>query len=137
MPHLLKNGHPAHVFTTEDRRKAAAATNQFVASARRSSPWSLKTDSAKRDSLESKRAARARQPRHALAGLAFANRNLIRQELHDPPTSKCGSSAATGPASEWPGGLPDRRIPHHQAAWPSRLLSALMPRVRTDRQETN
>jgi hypothetical protein len=25
--HLLKNGHPAHVFTTEDRRKAAAVTN--------------------------------------------------------------------------------------------------------------
>jgi hypothetical protein len=29
MPHLLKNGHPAHVFTTEDRRKAAAVTNQI------------------------------------------------------------------------------------------------------------
>jgi hypothetical protein len=26
-PHLLKNGHPAHVFTTEERRKGAAATN--------------------------------------------------------------------------------------------------------------
>jgi hypothetical protein len=25
--HLLKNGHPAYVFTTEDRRKAAAKTN--------------------------------------------------------------------------------------------------------------
>ena len=24
--HLLKNGHPAHVFTSEDRRKAAAVT---------------------------------------------------------------------------------------------------------------
>jgi hypothetical protein len=27
--HLLKNGHPAHVFTNEDRRKAAAVTNQI------------------------------------------------------------------------------------------------------------
>jgi hypothetical protein len=27
--HFLKNGHPAHVFTTEDRRKAAAVTNQI------------------------------------------------------------------------------------------------------------
>jgi septal ring factor EnvC (AmiA/AmiB activator) len=27
--HLLKNGHPAHVFTAEDRRKAAAVTNQI------------------------------------------------------------------------------------------------------------
>ena len=27
--HLLKNGHPAHVFTDEDRRKAAAVTNQI------------------------------------------------------------------------------------------------------------
>jgi hypothetical protein len=27
--HLLRNGHPAHVFTTEDRRKAAAVTNQI------------------------------------------------------------------------------------------------------------
>lgn len=26
-PHLLKNGHAAHVFTTDDRRKGAAATN--------------------------------------------------------------------------------------------------------------
>jgi hypothetical protein len=26
--HLLKNGHPAHVFTTADRRKAAAVTNE-------------------------------------------------------------------------------------------------------------
>lgn len=26
--HLLKNGHPAHVFNDEDRRKAAAVTNQ-------------------------------------------------------------------------------------------------------------
>jgi hypothetical protein len=25
--HLLKNGHPAHAFTDEDRRKAAAVTN--------------------------------------------------------------------------------------------------------------
>jgi hypothetical protein len=25
--HLLKNGHPAHVFTADDRRKAAAVTN--------------------------------------------------------------------------------------------------------------
>jgi hypothetical protein len=27
--HLLKNGYPAHVFTDEDRRKAAAVTNQI------------------------------------------------------------------------------------------------------------
>jgi hypothetical protein len=27
--HLLKNGHPAHVFTLEDRRKAATVTNQI------------------------------------------------------------------------------------------------------------
>jgi hypothetical protein len=27
--HLLKNGHPAHVFTDEVRRKAAAVTNQI------------------------------------------------------------------------------------------------------------
>jgi hypothetical protein len=27
--HLLKNGHAAHVFTAEDRRKAAAVTNQI------------------------------------------------------------------------------------------------------------
>lgn len=27
MPHLLKNGHPAHVFTDEDRRKGAERTN--------------------------------------------------------------------------------------------------------------
>jgi hypothetical protein len=27
--HLLKNGHPAHVFTLEDRRKAAAVTNEI------------------------------------------------------------------------------------------------------------
>jgi hypothetical protein len=27
--HVLKNGHPAHVFTTEDRRKAAAVTNEI------------------------------------------------------------------------------------------------------------
>jgi hypothetical protein len=27
--HLLKNGHPAHVFTDEDRRKAARVTNQI------------------------------------------------------------------------------------------------------------
>lgn len=27
--HLLKNGHPAHVFTDEDRRKAANVTNQI------------------------------------------------------------------------------------------------------------
>ena len=27
--HLLKNGHPAHVFTDEDRRKAAAHTNEI------------------------------------------------------------------------------------------------------------
>jgi hypothetical protein len=27
--HLLKNGHPAHVFTHEDRRKSAAVTNQI------------------------------------------------------------------------------------------------------------
>jgi hypothetical protein len=26
--HRLKNGHPAHVFTDEDRRKAAAVTNE-------------------------------------------------------------------------------------------------------------
>src|SRR4051812_29265960 len=26
-PHLLKNGHPAHVLTTEERRKGAARTN--------------------------------------------------------------------------------------------------------------
>jgi hypothetical protein len=26
-PHLLKNGHPAHILTTEDRRKAAGSTN--------------------------------------------------------------------------------------------------------------
>jgi hypothetical protein len=25
--HLLKNGHPAHTFTDDDRRKAAAVTN--------------------------------------------------------------------------------------------------------------
>lgn len=28
MPHLLKNGHPAHVFTDEDRRKGAETTNR-------------------------------------------------------------------------------------------------------------
>jgi hypothetical protein len=28
-PHRLKNGHPAHVFTEEDRRKAAAVTNEI------------------------------------------------------------------------------------------------------------
>ena len=27
--HLLKNGHPAHVFTDENRRKAAAVTNEI------------------------------------------------------------------------------------------------------------
>jgi hypothetical protein len=27
--HLLKNGHPAHTFTLEDRRKAAAVTNEI------------------------------------------------------------------------------------------------------------
>jgi hypothetical protein len=27
--HFLKNGHPAHVFTDADRRKAAAVTNQI------------------------------------------------------------------------------------------------------------
>jgi CRISPR/Cas system-associated endonuclease Cas1 len=27
--HLLKNGHPAHVFTDEERRKAAAVTNEI------------------------------------------------------------------------------------------------------------
>jgi hypothetical protein len=27
--HLLKNGHPAHVFTVDDRRKAAAVTNEI------------------------------------------------------------------------------------------------------------
>jgi hypothetical protein len=27
--HLLKNGHPAHLFTIEDRRKAAAVTNEI------------------------------------------------------------------------------------------------------------
>jgi hypothetical protein len=27
--HRLKNGHPAHVFTDEDRRKAAAVTNEI------------------------------------------------------------------------------------------------------------
>jgi hypothetical protein len=27
--HLLKNGHPAHVFTDEDRRMGAAVTNQI------------------------------------------------------------------------------------------------------------
>jgi hypothetical protein len=27
--HFLGNGHPAHVFTLEDRRKAAAITNQI------------------------------------------------------------------------------------------------------------
>jgi hypothetical protein len=27
--HVLKNGHPAHVFTDEDRRRAAAVTNQI------------------------------------------------------------------------------------------------------------
>jgi hypothetical protein len=27
--HLLKNGHPAHQFTDEDRRKAAAVTNEI------------------------------------------------------------------------------------------------------------
>jgi hypothetical protein len=29
MTHLLKNGVPAHVLTTEDRRKAAARTNEI------------------------------------------------------------------------------------------------------------
>jgi hypothetical protein len=28
LPHLLKNGHPAHVFTDEDRRKGAQTTNR-------------------------------------------------------------------------------------------------------------
>jgi hypothetical protein len=27
--HFPKNGHPAHVFTDEDRRKAAAVTNEI------------------------------------------------------------------------------------------------------------
>jgi hypothetical protein len=27
--HLLKNGHPAHLFTIEDRLKAAAVTNEI------------------------------------------------------------------------------------------------------------
>ena len=27
--HLLKNGHPTHKFTDEDRRKAAAVTNEI------------------------------------------------------------------------------------------------------------
>lgn len=27
--HALKNGHPAHVFTDDDRRKAAAVTNEI------------------------------------------------------------------------------------------------------------
>jgi hypothetical protein len=27
--HLLKNGHPAHAFTDEDRRKGAAVTNEI------------------------------------------------------------------------------------------------------------
>ena len=29
MPNLLKSGQPAHVFTDEDRRKAAAVTNEI------------------------------------------------------------------------------------------------------------
>jgi hypothetical protein len=37
--HLLKNGHPAHVFTAEDRQKAAARTNLIRREMRELERW--------------------------------------------------------------------------------------------------
>jgi hypothetical protein len=72
--HLLKNGHPAHVFTDEDRRKAAAVTNeirrekralleQMRFNAEVDRMWAA--DEARRERRREKRRARARIARYA------------------------------------------------------------------------
>jgi hypothetical protein len=72
--HLLKNGHPAHVFTDEDRRKAAAVTNeirrekralleQMRFNAEVDRMWA--SDEARRERRREKRRARARIARYA------------------------------------------------------------------------
>jgi len=72
-PHLLKNGHPAHVFTDEDRRKAAAVTNEIRREKRllleqlrmnREIEEMVARDEARRQRRREKRRARARIERY-------------------------------------------------------------------------
>jgi hypothetical protein len=72
--HLLKNGHPAHVFTDADRRKAAAVTNEIRRANRelldqlrlnREIEEMIERDEARRQRRREKRRARARVERYA------------------------------------------------------------------------
>ena len=60
--HCLKNGHPAHVFTDEDRRKAAAVTNQIRREKREIPELELlNEDLARRKATREARLARKRE----------------------------------------------------------------------------
>ena len=72
--HLLKNGAPAHQFTDEDRRKAAAVTNEIrrlkreifeLERNRREIEEMVARDEARRQRRREKRRARARIARYA------------------------------------------------------------------------
>jgi hypothetical protein len=92
--HLLKNGHPAHVFTIEDRRKAAAVTNE-IRREKRALFEQLRLNR-EMEQMFAKDAAR-REPR---AEKQRRRRNVQRRAT--------GSSAATALGT-------DQRIPHHWA----------------------
>jgi hypothetical protein len=79
--HLLKNGHPAHLFTLEDRRKAAAVTNEIRRQKRalfeqlrlnREMEQMLAKDEARRE----RRAAKQRRRREEEKALAPIERPL-------------------------------------------------------------
>jgi hypothetical protein len=108
--HLLKNGHPAHVFTDEDRRKAAAATNRIRREKREIAElmW-LNQGMDERLAAREARLRRKREQQRARRTRIAQEAQILARETHRPSArrSTYGSSAATGAAC--PSRAPDWR----------------------------
>jgi hypothetical protein len=84
--HLLKNGHPAHTFTDEDRRKAAAVTNT-IRREKRALFEQLRLNKQLEQMLAKDAERHSDGPRNSGAGARNRPRNR---------RSSCGSSGDTG-----------------------------------------
>jgi hypothetical protein len=144
--HLLKNGHPAHVFTDEDRRKAADVTNEIRREKRalfeqlrlnEQLEQMFARDAARRERKAAKE-RRRRQEKKRLTALSHRYEPLTaptyqrQPRRSNPPAVR---STMSGPGLSTQAATPgDQRILHRPAGSAPRRDDGLAPRVRTPGQ---
>jgi hypothetical protein len=104
--HLLKNGHPAHVFTDDDRRKAAAITNEIRREKRALfEQLRLNAEMERRLAADEERRRRRREKRRARASVATRTRPAHPKKavrVEEPPRTEQPAPPPQDPYADLP-----------------------------------